>query len=147
MTDPIRNKRPHQTKQMFLTAVGFETSMLFYKGVDVPYLSFFPLQRAAKGHVAMKELAMVFPASHIAGIDLREDVFAPLLYTQSLMHCSPASIGQHGARPGAKWGVETAQNSSPAQALDRSKRTANHTFRSTRISLRTINRAHLGVFQ
>ncbi|MEP3331887.1 hypothetical protein [Sedimentitalea sp.] len=146
MTDPIRNKRPHQTKQMFLTAAGFETSMLFYKGVDVPYLSFSPLQRAAKGHVAMKELAMVFPASHFAGIDLREHAFAPLLYMQSLMHCSPVSIGQHWPHPGAKLGVETAQNFFPAQALDRSKRTANHMFRSTRISLRTINRAHPGVF-
>lgn len=35
--------------------------------------------------------------------------FAPLLYTLSLMHCTPISIGQGGAGLGTMWGVETAE--------------------------------------
>ena len=35
--------------------------------------------------------------------------FAPLLYSISLMHCTPISIGQGGPGLGAMWGVETAQ--------------------------------------
>jgi hypothetical protein len=35
--------------------------------------------------------------------------FAPLLYTISLMHCTPISIGQGGPGLGAMWGVETAE--------------------------------------
>ncbi len=38
-----------------------------------------------------------------------EDPFAPLLYTISLMHCTPISIGQGGPGLGAMWGVETAR--------------------------------------
>ena len=37
------------------------------------------------------------------------DPFAPLLYTISLMHCTPISIGQGGPGLGAMWGVETAE--------------------------------------
>lgn len=37
-----------------------------------------------------------------------ENPFAPLLYTLSLMHCTPVSIGQGGPGLGAMWGVETA---------------------------------------
>lgn len=36
--------------------------------------------------------------------------FAPLLYTISLMHCTPVSIGQGGEGLGTMWGVETAQD-------------------------------------
>lgn len=35
--------------------------------------------------------------------------FAPLLYTISLMHCTPISIGQGGPGLGTMWGVETAE--------------------------------------
>ena len=35
--------------------------------------------------------------------------FAPLLYTISLMHCTPISIGQGGQGLGTMWGVETAE--------------------------------------
>lgn len=38
-----------------------------------------------------------------------ENPFAPLLYTISLMHCTPISIGQGGPGLGAMWGVETAE--------------------------------------
>lgn len=38
-----------------------------------------------------------------------DNPFAPLLYTLSLMHCTPVSIGQGGPGLGAMWGVETAQ--------------------------------------
>ena len=38
-----------------------------------------------------------------------ENPFAPLLFTISLMHCTPISIGQGGPGLGAMWGVETAQ--------------------------------------
>lgn len=38
-----------------------------------------------------------------------ENPFAPLLYSLSLMHCTPVSIGQGGPGLGAMWGVETAQ--------------------------------------
>ncbi len=38
-----------------------------------------------------------------------ENPLAPLLYTISLMHCTPVSIGQGGPGLGAMWGVETAQ--------------------------------------
>lgn len=37
-----------------------------------------------------------------------DNPFAPLLYTLSLMHCTPVSIGQGGPGLGAMWGVETA---------------------------------------
>jgi 2-polyprenyl-3-methyl-5-hydroxy-6-metoxy-1,4-benzoquinol methylase len=38
-----------------------------------------------------------------------ENPFAPLIYSMSLMHCTPVSIGQGGPGLGAMWGVETAQ--------------------------------------
>lgn len=38
-----------------------------------------------------------------------DNPFAPLLYTLSLMHCTPISIGQGGPGLGAMWGVETAE--------------------------------------
>lgn len=38
-----------------------------------------------------------------------DNPFAPLLYTISLMHCTPISIGQGGPGLGTMWGVETAQ--------------------------------------
>lgn len=37
-----------------------------------------------------------------------ENPLAPLLYTISLMHCTPISIGQGGPGLGTMWGVETA---------------------------------------
>jgi SAM-dependent methyltransferase len=39
----------------------------------------------------------------------RANPFAPLLYTLSLMHCTPISIGQGGPGLGTMWGIETAQ--------------------------------------
>ncbi|MGB5211774.1 MAG: methyltransferase domain-containing protein [Gammaproteobacteria bacterium] len=54
----------------------------------------------------------VFLMQDIGGSrDLEKNIdnpFAPLLYTISLMHCTPISIGQGGAGLGAMWGVETA---------------------------------------
>ncbi|NJN46426.1 MAG: class I SAM-dependent methyltransferase [Candidatus Competibacteraceae bacterium] len=38
-----------------------------------------------------------------------DNPFAPLLYTLSLMHCTPISIAQGGPGLGTLWGVETAQ--------------------------------------
>ncbi|MBW4709066.1 class I SAM-dependent methyltransferase [Roseobacter sp. YSTF-M11] len=38
----------------------------------------------------------------------KNNPFAPLLYTISLMHCTPISIGQGGPGLGTMWGVETA---------------------------------------
>ncbi|MEM9268294.1 MAG: methyltransferase domain-containing protein [Pseudomonadota bacterium] len=38
-----------------------------------------------------------------------DNPFAPLLFTISLMHCTPMSIGQGGPGLGTMWGVETAQ--------------------------------------
>lgn len=38
-----------------------------------------------------------------------QNPFAPLLFTISLMHCTPVSIGQGGPGLGAMWGIETAQ--------------------------------------
>jgi len=38
-----------------------------------------------------------------------DNPFAPLLFTISLMHCTPISIGQGGPGLGTMWGVETAQ--------------------------------------
>ncbi len=38
-----------------------------------------------------------------------ENPLAPLLFTISLMHCTPISIGQGGPGLGTMWGVETAQ--------------------------------------
>lgn len=37
-----------------------------------------------------------------------DNPFSPLLYTLSLMHCTPISIGQGGPGLGTMWGVETA---------------------------------------
>lgn len=39
-----------------------------------------------------------------------DNPFSPLLYTLSLMHCTPISIGQGGPGLGTMWGVETAQD-------------------------------------
>ena len=39
----------------------------------------------------------------------RGNPFAPLLYTLSLMRCTPISIGQSGPGLGTMWGVETAE--------------------------------------
>ncbi|RVU39785.1 class I SAM-dependent methyltransferase [Hwanghaeella grinnelliae] len=67
-------------------------------------------------------LAMVRHSLRPGGVFLMQDIggsrdlernldnpFAPLLYTISLMHCTPISIGQGGPGLGAMWGVETAQ--------------------------------------
>lgn len=39
-----------------------------------------------------------------------DNPFSPLLYTLSLMHCTPISIGQGCPGPGTMWRVETAQD-------------------------------------
>jgi SAM-dependent methyltransferase len=67
-------------------------------------------------------LTMVRRSLHRDGVFLMQDIggsrqlennignpFAPLLYTLSLMHCTPISIGQGGPGLGTMWGVETAQ--------------------------------------
>ena len=38
-----------------------------------------------------------------------DNAFGPLLYTLSLMHCTPVSIGQGGPGLGTMWGTETAE--------------------------------------
>ena len=65
---------------------------------------------------------LVFDSLNEDGVFLMQDIggsrdlatninnpFAPLLYTISLMHCTPISLGQGGPGLGAMWGVETAQ--------------------------------------
>lgn len=67
-------------------------------------------------------LAMVHRSLRSGGVFLMQDIggsrdleknldnpFATLLYTISLMHCTPISIGQGGPGLGTFWGVETAQ--------------------------------------
>lgn len=67
-------------------------------------------------------LAMVYQSLRSSGVFLMQDIggsrdleknlenpFATLLYTISLMHCTPISIGQGGPGLGTFWGVETAQ--------------------------------------
>lgn len=67
-------------------------------------------------------LTMVRQSLRADGVFLMQDIggsrhlennignpFAPLLYTLSLMHCTPISIGQGGPGLGTMWGVETAQ--------------------------------------
>ncbi len=64
---------------------------------------------------------LVFNSLKDGGVFLMQDIggsrdletnignpFSPLLYTISLMHCTPVSIGQGGPGLGAMWGVETA---------------------------------------
>ncbi|MGB3246272.1 MAG: homocysteine S-methyltransferase family protein [Sulfitobacter sp.] len=46
---------PHQTDQAFLTDAGFETSMLFHKGFDMPHFAFFPMLRTKEGRAAMRD--------------------------------------------------------------------------------------------
>lgn len=55
MTYREHHPLPHQTDQMFLTDAGFETSMLFHRGFDMPYFAFFPMLRTPEGRAAMKE--------------------------------------------------------------------------------------------
>lgn len=40
----------------------------------------------------------------------REHPFGPLLYTVSIMHCTPVSLGQGGEGLGAMWGREVARD-------------------------------------
>lgn len=67
-------------------------------------------------------LNLVFNSLNEDGVFLMQDIggsrdlvtninnpFSPLLYTLSLMHCTPISIGQGGPGLGTMWGVETAQ--------------------------------------
>lgn len=68
-------------------------------------------------------LNLVFNSLADDGIFLMQDIggsrdlvtnidnpFSPLLYTLSLMHCTPISIGQGGPGLGTMWGVETAED-------------------------------------
>lgn len=55
MTTTSHHKLPHQTDQKFVTDAGFETSMLFHKGFDMPHFAFFPMLRSEVGRTAMKE--------------------------------------------------------------------------------------------
>ncbi|MEP3275344.1 MAG: methyltransferase domain-containing protein [Stappiaceae bacterium] len=67
-------------------------------------------------------LNLVFKSLTRDGVFLMQDIggsrdletnidnpFSPLLYTLSLMHCTPISIGQGGPGLGTMWGVETAE--------------------------------------
>ena len=60
MTPHQTSPMPHTTDQMFLTDAGFETSMLFHKGFDMPHFAFFPMLRSSKGRAAMKEYFVPF---------------------------------------------------------------------------------------
>ena len=55
MTDSLNTILPHQTDQIFLTDAGFETSMLFHKGFDMPHFAFYPMLRMPDGRVAMRD--------------------------------------------------------------------------------------------
>ncbi len=48
------DRLPHQTDRMFLTDAGFETSMLFHQGFDMPYFAFYPMLETAEGRAAMR---------------------------------------------------------------------------------------------
>ena len=60
MTTTISQKLPHQTDQKFVTDAGFETSMLFHKGFDMPHFAFFPMLRTEDGRAAMREYIAPF---------------------------------------------------------------------------------------
>ncbi len=45
---------PHETGDLFVTDAGFETSMLFHKGFDMPYFAFYPMLETAEGREAMR---------------------------------------------------------------------------------------------
>ncbi len=49
-----RPQLPHETSRMFLTDAGFETSMLFHKGYDMPYFAFYPMLESDDGRAAMR---------------------------------------------------------------------------------------------
>ncbi len=51
---------PGSTDKIFLTDAGFETSMLFLKGFDLPYFSASPLLRTSEGRAAMTEYFVPF---------------------------------------------------------------------------------------
>lgn len=44
---------PHETDALFVTDAGFETSMLFHKGFDMPYFAFYPMLETDEGRAAM----------------------------------------------------------------------------------------------
>lgn len=71
-----------------------------------------PLGLVRTVHASLRE-GGVFLMQDIGGSrDLEKNIenpFAPLLFTISLMHCTPISIGQDGPGLGAMWGVETAE--------------------------------------
>ena len=51
---------PNMTDRIFLTDAGFETSMLFHKGFEMPHFAAFPLLRTAEGRDAMTEYFVPF---------------------------------------------------------------------------------------
>lgn len=55
MTQSAQNVLPHQTDGKFLSDAGFETSMLFHKGFDLPLFAYFPMLETPEGRLAMKE--------------------------------------------------------------------------------------------
>ena len=55
MTRTITITLPHQTDALFVTDAGFETSMLFHKGFDMPYFAFYPMLETDEGRAAMRE--------------------------------------------------------------------------------------------
>lgn len=54
MTRTHTQPLPHQTDGLFVTDAGFETSMLFHKGFDMPYFAFYPMLETDEGRAAMR---------------------------------------------------------------------------------------------
>ena len=60
MTKSKSHTLPHQTDRKFVTDAGFETSMLFHKGYDMPHFAFFLMLRTEDGRAAMREYIAPF---------------------------------------------------------------------------------------
>lgn len=60
MTATTQRQLPHKTDRVFLTDAGFETSMLFHKGFDMPLFAFYPMLRTDEGRAAMDEYFVAF---------------------------------------------------------------------------------------
>ena len=48
-----RSKLPQLNGKLFLTDGGFETTLIFHDGIDLPHFATFPLLKDAKGRTAM----------------------------------------------------------------------------------------------
>ena len=54
MTPTNTQNLPHQSDNLFVTDAGFETTMLFHKGFDMPYFAFYPMLETDEGRAAMR---------------------------------------------------------------------------------------------